>query len=317
MNPHVEIESTRSAALALQGPNWGWEIPVYLFLGGLVAGLLLAVSVATLARGPSRVTEGMRRGLLSAPVFLSLGMGALFLDLTYKVHVFRFYTAFRPAAPMSWGSWILLLVYPVLGLLALGLPASPLAGAWREGASLPARVARFAERHLRPLAWAGVASGAALGVYTGVLLSAASAQPLWSSGALGVLFLTSGASSGVAALLLVEREHEARDQLARADIALISIEVVLVGLWLAALLAQGPLHRAAAELVLEGRYAPALVGFVLFGGLLLPAVLEGLALRGRAAHARAVPALVLLGGFLLRVVIVYAGQATSAVLASR
>jgi formate-dependent nitrite reductase membrane component NrfD len=47
---------------------------------------------------------------------------------------------------------------------------------------------------------------------------------------------------------------------------------------------------------------------VVFGGLLVPAALELLALRGRATHSRAVPALVLAGGLLLRFVIVYAGQ---------
>ena len=50
------------------------------------------------------------------------------------------------------------------------------------------------------------------------------------------------------------------------------------------------------------------LGFVLFGGLAVPAVLEVLALRGSATHSRAVPALVLAGGLLLRFVVVYAGQ---------
>ena len=41
-------------------------------------------------------------------------MGGLFLDLEHKLFLFRFYTTFQPASPMSWGAWILLLVYPVL-----------------------------------------------------------------------------------------------------------------------------------------------------------------------------------------------------------
>ncbi len=139
MQPHVEIESTRSLAGALGEINWGWEIPVYLFLGGLVAGLLMAVSAVTLTRGHERVTEGMRRALLATPVLLSLGMGALFLDLTYKLHVFRFYTAFRPAAPMSWGSWILLAVYPVMLLLIAAMPPAAIASKLTEGASLLGR----------------------------------------------------------------------------------------------------------------------------------------------------------------------------------
>ncbi len=311
MEPHVEIESTRSLAGALGEINWGWEIPVYLFLGGLVAGLLIAVSAVVLLRGREGVTEGMRRGLLATPVLLSLGMGALFLDLTYKLHVWRFYTAFKPAAPMSWGSWILLAVYPVMALMVMALPPALLAKPLENGRSLVGRVAAWSGRHLRALALAGLAGGALLGVYTGVLLSATGAQPLWSSGALGLLFLASGASAGVAALMLLERDHDASAMLARADVGLIAAELVAVGLWLAALRSQGPRFRDAAALVLWGEYAPVFVGFVLFGGLILPATLEGMALKGRASHSRLVPALVLVGGMLLRVVIVYAGQSVT------
>ncbi len=311
MEPHVEIESTRSLAGALGEINWGWEIPVYLFLGGLVAGLLIAVSAVVITRGREGVTEAMRRGLLATPVLLSLGMGALFLDLTYKLHVWRFYTAFKPAAPMSWGSWILLAVYPVMALMVMALPPAFLAKYLENQRSLFGRVAAWSGAHLRGLALGGLAGGALLGVYTGVLLSATGAQPLWSSGALGLLFLASGASAGVAALMLIERDHDASAMLARADIGLIAAELVVVGLWLAALLSQGPRFREAAGLVLWGEYAPVFVGFVLFGGLILPATLEGMALKGRASHSRLVPALVLLGGMLLRVVIVYAGQSVT------
>ncbi len=209
MDPLVEIESTRSLAGALGHTNWGWEIPVYLFLGGLVAGLLLAVCAVALLRGRARVTEAMRRGLLATPALLSLGMVALFVDLSYKLHVLRFYTAFRPYAPMSWGSWILLAVYPVMALLVLALPPAFLVGPIARGPLLQ-RLSDWSAAHLRGLALGGHRRRRALGVYTGVLLSATGAQPLWSSGALGALFLASGASAGVAALMLVERDHESQ-----------------------------------------------------------------------------------------------------------
>ena len=50
---------------------------------------------------------------------LNLGMGALFLDLAHKLYVYRVYMAFEPTSPMSWGSWVLILVFPVLILSAL------------------------------------------------------------------------------------------------------------------------------------------------------------------------------------------------------
>lgn len=310
MSTHVELESTRSVALELAPHVWGWEIPSYLFLGGVVAGLMLTVSLVVLLLGSERVTPAMRRALILAPVLLSLGMGALFIDLSYKLHVFRFYTALEPTAPMSLGSWVLLCVYPVQVAMVLALPVAALEPwlarlPWLDG------LRRWLVRSLRGLAWAGVVLGVALGIYTGVLLSATVARPLWSSGALGLLFLVSGASTGVAALMVME--HDARTQalLARSDLVLIAVELVLIGLWLVGLVTQGPLAREAAMLVLVGPYAPVFVGVVVFGGLLLPAALETLTLRGRALHSPWVPALVRVGGLVLRFVLVNAGQDTS------
>ena len=307
MVPHVEVETTRQAALAAGERVWGWEIPTYLFLGGLVAGVMLAVAASILLLGKERVTRGMRLGLLAAPILLSLGMGALFVDLTFKLHVFRFYTTLQPSAPMSLGSWLLLLVYPVQLLLLLALPPAFLEKRL-ERVRLLARVGDFARARLKLLAGIALGLAVGLGVYTGVLLSTTVARPLWSSGSLGLLFLASGASTGVAALMLVERDRAMHDLFARADLALIALELLAMVLWLAGLASQGPLYREAASAMLTGPYAPAFVGMVVFGGLLVPAALEIFSLRGKALHSRLVPALVLAGGLLLRFVIVYAGQ---------
>lgn len=307
MEPHIEIESTRSALLAAGERFWGWEIPVYLFLGGLVAGLMITVCASILLWGRDKVTSAMKLGLVAAPALLSAGMFALFLDLTLKLHIVRFYMILRPTAPMSFGSWVLLLVYPVQVLLILALP-TPLIAGWLPRTGMVKRVRDFAQRQIRFLAWAGLLGGLALGVYTGILLSTTVARPLWSSSALGLLFLVSGVSTGVAALMVGEREHETRDRLARIDVALIALETLTLGLWMVGLLTQGPLYRQAAGLLLWGPWAPLFLGVVAFGGLVLPAVLEVLALRGRASHSRVVPALVLVGGLVLRFVVVYAGQ---------
>ena len=93
---------------------WGWEISVYLFLGGLVAGMMIITGYFLYRkRFKEAVCTCAQLPLLSI-VLLSLGMLALFLDLSHKMYFWRMYTTFRPASPMSWGSWILLLVYPVL-----------------------------------------------------------------------------------------------------------------------------------------------------------------------------------------------------------
>jgi len=178
---------------------WGWEIALYLFLGGLAAGLLVLAGWAHRRYEPARLGPALGwMGPLLAPVVLSIGMFALFLDLENKWNVWRFYTTFRVAAPMSWGAWILILVYPASLLFAWA--------AWSELGPAGARLVTGAPFPLRrTIAGLNVALGAALGVYTGILLGALGARPLWNSPLLGPLFLASGLSAGAALLVLLEK----------------------------------------------------------------------------------------------------------------
>ncbi|MCF7761117.1 MAG: polysulfide reductase NrfD, partial [Cephaloticoccus sp.] len=95
---------------------WGWEIPIYLFLGGLVAGLMIIAGVRLLIMRPKerQALVCCTIGPLAGMALLSLGMLALFLDLSHKLYVWRLYLAFEVTSPMSWGAWIPLLVYPAL-----------------------------------------------------------------------------------------------------------------------------------------------------------------------------------------------------------
>ena len=99
----AEVELTRYSHLV--DPHlsvWGWEIPVYLFLGGVAAGMMIVAGV--LARDRNGKTPAAVQYALLVPVLLAIGMLALFFDLENKAHVYRFYLAFMPASPMSWGS---------------------------------------------------------------------------------------------------------------------------------------------------------------------------------------------------------------------
>src|SRR5512138_309798 len=114
----IELDSSRHSHLVDPALHvWGWEVPLYLFLGGLAAGVMILTSLL-LAREGER-SRPARWLPLAVPVLVSLGMGALFLDLEKKIHVLRFYLAFRWTSPMSWGAWVLVLVYPVSILTAL------------------------------------------------------------------------------------------------------------------------------------------------------------------------------------------------------
>jgi formate-dependent nitrite reductase membrane component NrfD len=285
---------------------WGWEIPVYLFLGGWVAGsMIIAGYFARRGRPPG--TGGVSSVLpwLSL-VLLSLGMGALFLDLEHKLYVWRMYLTFQPASPMSWGGWILILVYPVLLLGALAsIPPDLLSGR-------PA-IAGLAARLRNPvtagrLGTVSVIAGVALGVYTGILLSSLGARPLWASAALGPLFLVSGLSTGAAFAHLVARDPGEQASLLRADNVFLVVELALIGLILIGLLTASAVHAHAAQLLLGGPYTAVFWVLVVGLGILLPLTLQTLMASHRIPHTVIAPLLVIGGGLALRFVIVSAGQ---------
>src|SRR5512143_3829896 len=261
------LETTITRANPLVDPAlhvWSWEIPVYLFAGGVVAGMMILGGVAMLrvARADDPKTFFSLHTPLLAFVLINLGMGALFLDLTHKLYVWRVYLTFQPGSPMSWGSWLLIIVYGVL--LASATIRLPDAWPWlgrkapvlyRISDTLLARPAL-----LRALAWANIVLGTGLGIYTGILLDTMVSRPLWKSAILGPLFLFSGLSAGAAMLHLatVARgdrhpphgmiggalaalvqplgaeapdRHQA-NSLVRADVAFLAIELALIGLLL-------------------------------------------------------------------------------------
>ncbi|MBS0396226.1 MAG: polysulfide reductase NrfD, partial [Proteobacteria bacterium] len=278
---------------------WGWQISTYLFLGGLTAGIMLFSALMLLMRKDREAPFAVQRLALLAPIALSLGMAALFLDLEFKRHVYRFYFAFRPTSPMSYGAWILILIYPVAAMQILstvraGFPAT----AARILRYPPLeRLVAFLERQRRLIAALAIPLAVALGIYTGILLSAFSARPLWNAGLLGPLFLVSGLSTGAALTTLLAREHGEVRLFTAIDVGLILAELAIVGLWLASL-ASGPrLQLDALGMLLRGGYAAAFWGLFVAIGLLLPLALDWLELRGRLRrYALVAPSLVLLGG---------------------
>jgi formate-dependent nitrite reductase membrane component NrfD len=289
---------------------WHAEIPLYLFLGGLVAGLMVITGLWVL-RGPSGGSRALRLLPWMAPILLSLGMVFLWLDLENRMNAIRFYFAFQPASPMSWGSWILLAVYPVSIGLAWHLTPADLRATVHRRLGEPAwlgRLETWLAARGRGMAFASVLLGAALGVYTGVLLGTLAARPLWNSAILGPLFLVSGVSTGAAYMLLHRLDASERRVLARADLWLIGIELFLIGLWLASLMSGGAASRAAAGMLLGGPYTAAFWTMVVAVGLVTPFVAEWVEMRRGEIPGRFAAGFVLAGGLALRWIVVFAGQ---------
>ncbi len=345
----IEITTTRHNPLVDPVLSvWSWEIPVYLFFGGMIAGMMIlaGINMLKLARGERAESFYSVQSPILGFVLMNLGMGALFLDLSHKLYVYRVYMAFEPASPMSWGSWVLLLVYPVI--LVSALIRLPQAWPWL-GERLPV-LARLSDAivsrpgRVKALGILNIGIGIPLGIYTGILLSTMVARPLWNSAILGPLFLVSGLSAAAAMVHLVSSlvpGHPAprsflggafallvqplgerppapgtADGLVKADLAFLAIELVLIALLFIGLASSSASHVAALDLLLAGKYATIFWGVVITGGILAPLLLQWLELGHRIPHTIVPALLVLAGGFALRWVMVGAGQASHMIAAA-
>jgi protein NrfD len=293
---------------------WGWEISVYLFLGGLAAGSMFFSALMLLLNKDEEAPFSVNGLALLGPVVLSLGMTTLFLDLSHKLFVWRFYTTFEPTSPMSYGAWILILFYPVgilqiLSTLRKGYPTvANLVSDIRPVANLLDLV----ERHRRLIAWLAIPIAVSLGIYTGILLSAFSARPFWNTGLLGPLFLVSGLSTGAALTALIARQHSERRLFTRIDAGLIVVELLIVALLLINLTTGTKPQLDAAAMLMGGSYTGWFWVVFVALGLLVPLALEYFEIRGSVQRiAMLAPVLVLLGGYVLRAITVDLGQETT------
>lgn len=286
---------------------WGWEIPVYLFLGGLVAGMMI-ISGYFIFKGRYKEEQCSCNYLpIISIIALSSGMLALFLDIEYKIHVWRFYTTFQITSPMSWGSWILMIVYPALLAMMLIKTYKILV----EKISFIKKVSEYFSKHpylIKNIGIINMILGGMLGIYTGILLSSLVARPLWNSSILGMLFLVSGLSSAAAFVHMIAKDRYERELLAKADNGFLVIELFVILLFFIGLFASTQVHIDAADLLLNGSYAPVFWVFVIGLGIVIPLFIQSLAVNHKIQHTPVAPILVILGGLLLRFVIVEAGQ---------
>ena len=323
---------------------WGLPVIGYLFLAGLGAGAF-TVSSSVLLRGGGGGFRGdhfniARYGALLAPIPLIAGTGMIIFELgTFQAAVaqgdiglfFRWIYLFLTInmSPMSIGSWV----------LALCIIASIIyAYTFLDKESAPGDdMSRLREA----LAWIGVPLGIAVAIYTGVMLGAMPSRPFWNSPVLALLFLISSLSTGVAGILLLRTlfgKHQeapagkassgdsksvnrATYLLASSDVLLIGFEILAIFLFIMfAHLTIGN-QAQAVEVILPGGDLATMfwVGVVLIG-LLLPVLIELRYVIPTLLYHQpylmprgiemAVCAVVLLGGFMLRYVVVIAGQMT-------
>lgn len=288
---------------------WHWPIPVYLFFGGLAAGLLFFASYYTIMGKEKEMPTAVKWAPFFIPIALVLGLGALFYDLTNKLFFWRLYTTIRIESPMSWGAWVLMAITP-LSFLWIASYFKEIFPSWNWKFEFLEKFMDWVSENRKIMAWILLPLSIILGIYTGILLSAFNARPLWNNSILGPLFLVSGMSTAAALIVWLSKNQHERHLFSKIDLVLIAIELFILTHMFMGFQAGPSVQQEAAFLLNGGEFTVVFWVFVVIFGLVFPAILEILDLIGFRVPV-AIPAiLIIMGGLVFRFVMVEAGQIT-------
>jgi len=286
---------------------WHWQIPLYLFLGGLAAGILFFAAFFTLMGKENKYRVAVKIAPHIVPWVLVVGLLALLMDLKHQLYFWRLYTTIRLESPMSWGAWVLMLVTPI-SFIWSAIHIKEIFPGWDWKFKILKDLEAFLSRYKMAIAWIMIVSSVILGVYTGILFSAFNARPLWNTSILGPLFLASGLSAGAAVIMLMSRKHKERKMFSKIDIGIIVVELFLIIHMFMGFMASTQVQIDAAELFLGGPWTAPFWIFVVILGMIVPIILEVLELKKFNIPVVIPAGLVLFGSLMLRFVIAYAGQ---------
>jgi polysulfide reductase chain C len=292
--------------------TWGIPVVIYLFLAGLGAGSFCLGTITSRKNG-----EGWdscsRMAFLLAPVAIVCGLLMLILDLRYKTRFWRTLVVLNPRSPMSIGVWLLSIFFIISLLAAIcWLPISvkrqiPGIGDW---------IHRKGRKWSRALGFIGIPFALGVSVYTGVLLSV-TIVPLWRNPGLPILFFLSALSLGIESGAILGaaslRSKSPEAMLEPLRFLKKSYRLILPLYFLASLLFVFSLTLASDSRVLISHFFTGWSGFlwwvgVIGVGIVLPMLIVMRTDRHPMRHAWLFSGSLLLGDFLLRFVLILAGQ---------
>ena len=288
---------------------WHWQIPVYLFLGGLAAGILFFAALYTILGKEKEMPTTVKWATFLVPFMLILGLAALFIDLKHKLYFWQLYTTIRLQSPMGWGAWVLMIITPI-SMVWVASYLKELIPSWNWKFGFLNKFEHWVIANRWYIAWVMIFYSVILGIYTGILLSAFNARPLWNTSLLGPLFLVSGMSTGTAVIMWMTKNPAERKLMSRIDLLLIGIELFFIVHLFMGFLASSAVQINAAELFLGGQFTVSFWVFVIILGLIFTAGLEILEMRGVHIPIVIPVVLVLFGGLMFRFIMVEAGQIT-------
>ncbi len=312
MNEEVFISGRNIPHIDPHLSLWEFPISLYLFLGGLSAGILLFSAILHLINKEDEFKGAAKWAPIIVPFALALGLLALIYDLGNPFYSWKLYTTIRIESPMSWGAWVLLIVTPmsILWVMTYLRELFPVIKYEKYKMSFLYKVEEFAIKNKKYMALALLPLTVILGIYTGILLSAFNARPLWNNAILGPLFFVSGLSTAAATVILFAKSAHERHWFSKIDILLIVIEIGLIIHLIMGYYAGNEMQIEAVKILVGGDFTTMFFGFLVVLGLLVPLILEVFELAGFKVPVIIPAILILIGGLVFRVLMVEAGQIT-------
>lgn len=292
--------------------SWGILLAAYIFMGGMAGGAFMIAALADLF-GKEKYRELSKSGTYVSIISILVGLVLLVLDLgRFEVDPLGILNAFRhfPTSMMTVGTWIISALTIVALLTAL---------MWIfEGLTIARKL----------LGIVGFILGGSTTAYTGLLLAFARGRPFWASPFLPWTFIVSGALTGLAMSLLLipvitlfvprfspDFKTLVNDNQRFANVLVTSQRYVfiMIIIELGLVLIEILMGHFGALLNLGGLSILFFIYVTL--GLLLPLAVayfmqktEFISVEMRARISMISFVLILVGGFLLRYVILTAGQ---------
>jgi protein NrfD len=197
---------------------WGGLVSGYMFIAGVGGSAQIIASAAHLV-GDRALASIVRNGRYVALGATVLGGPLLIIDLHTPQRWYNMLRIFRKTSPMSIGTWVLM----SFGSLSAALAAAQFAADHGHSAS------RAMQTAIKLLEVPAALAGMAMSTYTGALLSATS-TPLWAAAPrrIAAAFGAWAMASGAVVLTIAERGREAPDTDPALDrIALVASAVEL------------------------------------------------------------------------------------------
>ncbi len=292
--------------------SWDWRVAADLFLGGIGVGAFLVAVFFSFAYR-DKYSSVSKAGAVIAPLAVILGLCFLLSEMGHPFRLYQTLIGFNLSSPISWGG-------PLQGLfIVIGLIYAYL---WLKPG----------QARLRNLVGAvGVPAALAVGAYHGWLLTAVKARPLWNTAGATITALLGLVTTGVAAVLLAvcltrrgtsegtpENKPACKcpiERLRNLLIAGLFLQCVAFIVWWAGMSAGTDLQGeaiATANAAMGMLFWAAGIGV----GLVIPAFLQiaDILAKRREDRRASIPTaafaaiLTLIGGFVLRYVVIIAGQ---------